>query len=80
MRRQPTKAQLLRAMNAIHARLEAVTHGGSSNVWETIGVITYWVEESLGKEVKRLRAGEEDLAKVHSGALRKVDSNAIKSL
>jgi hypothetical protein len=57
MSTKPTKAQLLRAMNAIHARLEAVTHkdSGPGNVWETIGGIQYWVEETLGKEVKTLR-------------------------
>lgn len=45
-------------MNAIHARLEAVTYKGvgPGNVWETIGGITYLVESTLGKQVVKSEA------------------------
>lgn len=56
MSRKPTKAELLRAMNAIHACLERLKQSAASNavVWETIGGITYWVEETLDIKVKAL--------------------------
>lgn len=82
MSRQPTKAQLLRAMNHIYARLEALeaARHQSGNAWETIGAITFWVEDALGKEVKSLRVGEEGLEKVRSGALAKRRHNEINGI
>jgi hypothetical protein len=51
MSAKPTKAQLLRAMWAIHAKLEAVTYGPNGNSYQTLGGIQYWVEETLGKKL-----------------------------
>jgi hypothetical protein len=76
MTKTPSKAQLLRAMNAIHARLEAVTYkdSGPGNVWETIGGIQYWVEETLGKEVKTMRDAQRE------GMERALSKNSLSSV